>query len=195
MSETDRQTDNPKGIWWLLTAYGDNIEKLEDTTKYPTWVKRVYGGREECPETKRLHFQGALQLTTQMRRKAVLEWLKGCHLEVAKSQEAIKKYAMKSDTAVGDKIERVNTSKYYTPEELLIMIADSVLDICDNPEYVGEEGGKKLFVIAINNILMKDKRLTGQLMNPSIKNFFASTSRVWIKYAKEQKEVEELAGP
>ena len=49
-----------KSTWWSVTAYNDEIESMEGN--FPEWVKAVYGGRETCPTTGRLHFQGALAL-------------------------------------------------------------------------------------------------------------------------------------
>lgn len=189
MSQTDRQTD--KATWWSVTAYNDEIPLLEDATKYPSFVKKVYGGREECPTTKRIHFQGCIQLHTQQRLKAMKTWLPTAHFEVAKQKDALIKYAMKEDTATGDKLERVNPAKHYTADEICEEIAYNVLDICDDIKYAGDDGVKLLYSQALYTMLMNDKKLASQLMNPSLRNFWCSTSRVWINHAKLRKMEED----
>lgn len=202
MAQTDRQTDNspapvkeenPKSIWWCVTAWNDEIELMEDSSRYPTWVRSVLGGREECPKTGKLHFQGALQLKTQMRMKAIKSWLPKAHLEPSRSEEALKKYAMKQQTAVGPKEVRVNPARHYSADELCERIAYEVLDIYDDDKYVGEDGKKKLFTDSICFILSNDAKMAGQLMNPSLRNFWCSTFHVWINHAKLRKQLEEEA--
>jgi len=92
-----------KATWWSVTAFGDEILLLEDPSRFPSWVAKVYGGREECPDTKSIHFQGALQLHTQQRLSKLKSWLPTAHFEIARKVEALKKYAMKSETAVSEK--------------------------------------------------------------------------------------------
>lgn len=192
MAQTDRQTDKTvKATWWSVTAYNDEISLLEDNSKYPSYVKKVYGGKEECPETKRIHFQGCIQLNTQMRRSAIKEWLPTAHLEPAKQKDALIKYAMKEDTATGDKLERVNPAKHYTADEMCEEIAYNVLEIYQREEYTGDDGVKKLFNAAIYTMLMNDKKLAGQLMNPSLRNFWCNTHMVWINHAKLRKAEED----
>lgn len=192
MPQTDRQTDkNAKATWWSVTGYNDEILLLEDSTKYPSYVKKIYGGREECPTTGTIHFQGCIQLNTQMRRAAIKEWLPTAHLEPARQKDALMKYAMKEDTATGDKLERVNPAKHYTADEICEEIAYTVLDVYKDDKYVGEDGVKKLFNTAIYTMLMNDKKLAGQLMNPSIRNFWCNTHMVWINHAMLRKQEEE----
>jgi len=92
-----------KATWWSVTAFGDEILLLEDISGYPHWVATVYGGREECPETKSVHFQGALQCYSQQRLAKLKSWLPTAHFEIARKVEALKKYAMKSETAISEK--------------------------------------------------------------------------------------------
>lgn len=182
MAQTDRQTD--KATWWSVTAWDNEILLLEDIAKYPAFVKKVYGGREECPTSKKEHFQGAIQCNTQVRMSALKNWLAKAHFEPARQQDALRKYAMKADTATGEKLERSNPTKFYTADELLTEIAYSILGLEDDEKYRGDEGIKSLFNLAICNMLMNDKKLAGQLMNPSLRNFWCSTYRVWINHAK-----------
>lgn len=120
-----------KATWWSVTAYNDEISLLE-SGELPSYVKKVYGGREECPETKRIHFQGAIQLKSQQRLGTLKKWLPTAHFEVAHNKDALKKYAMKSDTAVGEKSERQNDIEHITVEKILEKLAD----VWDNEFYI-----------------------------------------------------------
>jgi len=132
---TDRQTDTTKKSGaWSVTAFNDEIALLEDNERYPNFVKEVHGGREVCPTTGTLHFQGAIILKSEQRMSAIKKWLPTANLQPAKVLEALKKYAMKSDTAVGDKVVRANETPHYRMEELLMMIAHNRTDDCDTFE-------------------------------------------------------------
>jgi len=178
----DRQTD--KATWWSVTAFNDEIAKLEDSKSYPPEVKTVYGGREKCPETGREHFQGCVVLNKQQRLSWFKSWLPTAHLEVAKHKEALKKYAMKEDTATGDKLERINPAKHYTADEMCMLLASKVYDI----QY---EDPKELFWKAVKSILYENPKMAGQLMNPSLKSFWVETRQVWLDMAKH--EADEMA--
>ncbi len=179
MSQTDRQTD--KATWWSVTAYNDEIERLEDTTTYPPDVIKVWGGREECPTTKRVHFQGCIQLRKQQRRAWLKSWLPTAHLEPAIQKEALKKYAMKADTATGEKLERSNTVKYYSADEICLLIGSKVTDEI----MMRSADHKDWFKASINILLRENVRLAGQLMNPSLRSFWCDTAYVWIDKSRE----------
>lgn len=72
---------NIRSAWWLITAYGENITKVEDVATYPKCVKRVYGGRERCVTTGREHYQGAVECHGQQRASFFRTWLPGVHFE------------------------------------------------------------------------------------------------------------------
>lgn len=188
MSQTDRQTD--KATWWSVTAYGDEILLLEDSVKYPPDVAKVYGGREECPTTGREHFQGCIQLRKQQRLKWFKSWLPTAHLETARSSEALKKYAMKADTATGDKLERQNAVKYYSADEICLLIGSKVTD--DMIEKSADH--KDWFKSSINVLLRENVKLAGQLMNPSLRNFWCDTALVWIDKSRENEMVSDEGG-
>jgi len=190
MSQTDRQTD--KSTWWSVTAFKDNIEKLEQASSYPTYVKKVYGGREECPKTKTIHFQGAIQCNAQVRMSAFKDWIPGVHLEPARQKDALIKYAMKEDTATGDKLERINPAKFYAADEILELIAQNALSLWTNMRYYETPDGiKDMYNDAICIMLRADRKLAGQLMNPSLRNFWVSTYKVWIAHAIAANEKDE----
>lgn len=113
-----------RGTWWSVTAFNDEISLLEDSKQYPSYVKKVYGGKEECPDTKKIHFQGALQLRSQQRLGTLKKWLPTAHFEIARNKDALQKYAMKEETAVGQKTERVNEVEHISVEKILLKLAD-----------------------------------------------------------------------
>jgi len=111
-----------RATYWSVTAYGDNIARLEDKEHYPRLVKEVDGGREQCPKTKRIHYQGRIVCRSQQRRSALSKWLPGAHFEPAKDKDALKAYVLKEDTAVGPKTTTVNERKYLSMAEALTIV-------------------------------------------------------------------------
>lgn len=172
MAKTDRQTD--KGTWWSVTGYNDEIGRLENPDTFPPFVKKVYGGREECPKTKRLHFQGAIHCNRQVRLSQFKEWLPTAHLEVARQSEALKKYAMKEDTAVGEKTVTSNTRTYWPMEVTLSRIGEI------SAEYDEREWNEtQRFWFAVKRILRKDPTRCATLANPALLNMWKNTHNVW----------------
>lgn len=171
MPQTDRQTD--KATWWSVTAFKDDeMAQMESPASYPTWLKKVYGGREECPDTKKIHFQGALQCRTQVRMSQIKSWLPTAHLEVARSTEALKKYAMKEETAVGSK-QVLEGTNYWSLERIMCEIGkrtslyQQILDPLD-----------RLWT-AVNCILAEDPSRAATLANPTIERFWKKTYETW----------------
>lgn len=121
---TDRQTDPvAKSSWWSITSFDeDEWARMEDASKFPAFVKAVYGGIEECPETKKKHFQGALN-TQHVRFSQVKGWLGKAHIEKAIKPESLVKYAMKSETAVGAKTHKQNPRTFLEHNDLCEHIA------------------------------------------------------------------------
>lgn len=111
-----------KSTWWSVTAYNDEIQLLE-TGVYPEFVAKVHGGREECPSTGKVHFQGALQCRRQVRLTQLKGWLPTAHFEPARDRLALKKYAMKQDTAVGEKKTTDNVVQHISMEMLMVKMA------------------------------------------------------------------------
>lgn len=196
VDQTDRQTDKKaKATFWAVTAYNDEIAILEDKSTYPSCVLSVSGGRELCqpsPEYPegRLHFQGHIRLRQQQRLTWFKDWLPTAHLGAARSVIASEKYAMKSDTAAGEKTVRVNTVKYYSADEICLKIASLVL-----PEDIRETADHKVWYRrAVSRLLMEDIKTTAQVMNPSLKNFWCDYALVFlqkVKAAAERSEGEE----
>lgn len=188
MSKTDRQTD--KSIWWSITAFNDEIAVCEDVSNYPHFVRTVLGGREVCPETGRLHFQGALQCKSQQRMSAIKKWLPTAHLETARQEEALKRYAMKEETAVDDKHERINTRKFLSMAEALTIIGSHCIGI-DVIDFVQEfnlkdtdEALKKMYWRAVKKHLEDDKYDDiGLFSQPQMISAWKNTHSVWVRRA------------
>lgn len=183
MAKTDRQTDKSENLTarstcWEVTAYDENITRLESPSdSWPSWVKEVHGGREVCPKTDRIHFQGCI-VTQQVRMSAicgkVTGWLPGCHTEVARIAAALKKYSMKSETAVGEKTVRVQTRQYWPMEVTLARIGEFA------SEYDRREWNEtQRFWFAVKRILRKDPTRTATLANPALLNMWKNTHEVW----------------
>lgn len=111
-----------KSTWWSVTAFGDEIPLLE-LTEFPEFVSKVHGGREECPETKREHFQGAIQCRRQVRLSQLKSWLPRAHFEPARDKLALKKYVMKAETATGEKKTVDNMVQHISMESLMVKMA------------------------------------------------------------------------
>lgn len=121
---TDGRTGQ-RGACWSVTAWGDEIENLTDKERWPHFVTKVYGGLEECPETKRIHYQGCVVLAVTQRLAAMKKWMPKAHWEVARREEALKQYAMKKDTAVGEKVVICQDKKnvYLRPDDVMMRLA------------------------------------------------------------------------
>jgi len=173
-----------KATWWSITEFEEQtICMLEDADKYPDWVLKVFGGREKCPNTGRIHFQGALQCRQQQRFSKVKSWLPKAHIEKAVSAVAIKKYAMKTETAISEKKENINSKKFLDAQAICRLITSKVVD--------RQTDRQDQFWSAIQDILVEDPSLTGQLMNPSLKNFWVKTAPAWYKLVDAEKTTEE----
>jgi len=166
--QTDRQMDTQrKSTWWSITAYNNEIELCEGTL--PEWVKSIHGGRETCPTTGRLHFQGAVQCFQQQRMSKFKTWLPTAHLEPARQEDALKKYVMKKETSAGEKTVRENQQIFYKAHDLLRLLARQ-----DRRTDTG-------YYARVRMVLREQPTLAGQLMNPSLRKFWDETALVWIE--------------
>ena len=180
-----------KGTWWIITAYNDDISTIENEADYPIWVAEVHGGREEGDETHRLHFQGALRCRGQQRFSRIKEWLPSSHIELANSKDAIRKYCMKDDTAVGEKEVRTNPNSYMKLHDICQNVYDILLQ---NPVINGACNGdnvfkyfksrKDLYWHGVSLILSKSPEDSTCYASSNLPNFWANTFEVWAKNSK-----------
>jgi len=94
-AQTDRQTD--KSSRWQFTAYEDQWDLFK---MMPPGIAEWGWQKETCPKTQKLHYQGYLRTTSQVRFSALKKILPGVHLEVAKNWQALINYCQKIDTRV-----------------------------------------------------------------------------------------------
>jgi len=172
---------NRTATWWSVTAFGEEIALCEDQTNFPPWLKAMLGGREKCPKTGTEHFQGAMRCATAMRRKQIKSFLPKAHLEQSKKTIALKQYAMKEETATGEKIERENPNPFLSADKICQMIADY------NQIHLRETFHQTdRFWSGVRGILTSRPQMAGQLMNPSLRNFYVKTEAVWACNAQKR---------
>jgi len=168
-----------KSVWWSVTAFGDEIGLCEGTL--PAFVRAIYGGREIAPTTGTLHFQGAIQLYEQQRMGRLKSWLKHAHLEPARAVDALKQYVMKAETAAGEKVIRTNPVIHLTADQMCLRLAlagSLTKGQTDRQTDAGDDYYRR-----VRKILADNPELAGQLMNPSLRNFWNNTAQVWIDRA------------
>lgn len=185
-----------KATWWSVTAFNQEIDLLEKG-EFPSYVKAVYGGREECPDTKRLHFQGAVQLRSQQRLSTLKKWLPTAHFEVARNKDAIKKYAMKEETAVGPKTEKINDIEHITVEKIMLKMADE-WDSDVYSEYLEEfkddvkEAFKSAYWHTVRSILRKYpdyRKVCNIFARADVVTLWDRTRTVWLAVATESNSI------
>lgn len=113
-----------RGTNWSVTAF--NLDKdlcvdFQNQTKpIPSIIKSFHGGLEECPTTKTIHFQALLK-TSQCRFSAIKKIFPKSRIEKGHHPDALLKYVLKPETAVGPKTSVLNPL-YMTMDMLLIEI-------------------------------------------------------------------------
>lgn len=178
--ESFRQT---KATWWSITAYGDMITRIEEKDGVPDIIKHIYGGREKCPTTGREHFQGAIHCTTQCRASVIMDWLPGVHLEKARSSDALKKYAMKEETAVGEKTEWENKNEYTTLQKAMELLAQENIVQTDRQtdKITAKQVASHLYWERVRQVLEKRPELISIYASPLAKTAWTNTASVWLK--------------
>lgn len=118
---------------WSVTAFDAEIDMVQDQSNWPSFVSSVAGGKEKCPKTDKIHFQGCVVLNTTQRLGAMKKWLPKAHWEPARSKEALKKYAMKTETSVGEKkvlgSDPDKKSAYLRPDQCMELLAKVAYDM------------------------------------------------------------------
>lgn len=149
-----------KATWWSITVFNESeLYDVQHSNKFPLWVRAIYGGLEKCPETGKIHFQGALQAHRQVRFTQVKDWLPTTHIEPAKDVKSLKQYAMKTETAVGEK-KVVNNMTTMTT--ICQRIADTSFDffcqnvLAKNTRLINKMNGHEFGVDEWNNSSFRD---------------------------------------
>lgn len=168
-----------RSTFWSVTAFNAEIELLKGP-KFPDWVKRVYGGEEKCPTSGTIHFQGCVQCTSQQRFSMFKSWLPTAHLEPARKKWALQKYAMKKETAIGEKLVRENVQAHMSAQDICMLLARQT----DNTQVASLDVD---YYKRVRMILCEQPHLAGQLMNPSLRNFFEKTHTTWLYLSNLEK--------
>lgn len=163
---------------------------------FPPFVAKVFGGLEECPDTHRIHFQGVIQCKGQQRFSAIKKWLGKAHLEPARSAEALRKYAMKEETAVDEKRETVNKAAYIDNQAALMLLAVEKLDfgmdelqseITKDQAYNVDKVVEIEFNILANRIVYRQPHLVGVMTKPDVYRGWKMFRGTFVKLESERR--------
>ena len=124
MSQTDRQTD--KAIHWNSAIFdvGENWAILKAPP--PSFIKEIHMQQEECPTTKRLHYQTHVVCYRQVRLTQLTGWIKQTNWKPVRGKEYIANsiaYTAKKETAVAGTHTTVQGERYYQLHEILQTMA------------------------------------------------------------------------
>jgi len=182
MAKPDRQTD--KSTWWSITTFDEGEQEWLKKGEFPGFVEKVHGGMEMCPTSNRLHFQGAVQCKAQQRFSAIKTMLPKAHIEAAIHREALRKYCMKEETAVGEKTVITNSTPYYTLEKLLLALAKVkpyTIEDSDDPE--------TSYWARANSILRDHSFLVGMLATPTTYRAWKFTKHTWFEKVRVEESI------
>lgn len=185
MSQPASQTapEVNRGTNWSITAFNgeadmlESIRKAEGTHRLPEWVMELHGGLEECPTTHKVHFQGYVRCRGQQRFSKIKKWLPTAHLEVATNKYALAQYAVKDDTAIGEKSVTHN-NEFVDSEKAMRMLAaqgDANAFIPDDHKDIDGYD----FWRRVNKILLEKPYLVGLFSKPDIYRSWKNTKNVW----------------
>lgn len=188
-----------KSSWWSITAFNEEAKLLvasqQGNVAFPDFVKELYGGMEKCPSTGKEHFQGALH-TSHVRMSQVKKWLPTAHLEVARNKEALKKYAMKEETATDCK--QAVTNFAYQPlgqliKELVIFRYEHMTK--DRPSEIKAKDDY-LKVVRYYGRVYPDKfeAKTGVLTDPKTSRAYVMTAMTYYENLIDELEEKEREG-
>lgn len=180
-----------KSTWWSVTAFNAEISQLE-SAEFPEFVAKVYGGREKCPETGREHFQGAIQCRRQVRMTQLKTWLPTAHLEPARNVDALKKYAMKEETAVGEKTERSNAVPMVTIRNIMewlshthdeLNLKDYIDELVKKYGYTVKKAKHEAYWRAVRELLTYNecaRNVCHLFSRADVKDLWYHTGDVWV---------------
>jgi len=199
MAQTDRQTDRASN--WSLTVF-DPGEFTALTTKesWPHWVRVVKLQEEECPETKRRHWQVAL-FTQWIRFSAIKKWLPTAHIEIARNKQALLKYVEKDDTAIAGTRQNLESEKQYMAlHQQLQRMAQLAIDNLEDYQAARlaliEEKDKTpdrgMYWWIARLMIKAEPELASVLANPALEKMWIHTSGVWIEAAQAASEASSI---
>lgn len=186
MAQTDRQTD--KTTRWAFTAYEpqwDLFKQIPDIVKEWGWQT------EECPETKRKHYQGYIMTRTQQRHSAMRKALPGVHIEAARNWSALLNYCKKEESAVpGTQVKQENSRKYLQFSDALMRIANAyIAKPIDNELATYEEWFQARFAAAVMDLLVANPDDVSLYSNPQVFRAWKLTHAFWLRKVYHSQEV------
>lgn len=174
-----------KSTRWAFTAFEEQWDLFESK---PELVKWWAWQTEKAPDTGRLHFQGALLTTRQVRFAQLKKLLPGVHIEVAKNWDALLNYCKKEES-------RVEGGKHNwddIPRQTLTM-AQALIKVAQHRDAEVKCGSDELAEIAkwkgyqydtaVSSILTEDPDLVGLYAQPIFRNAWIKWSSVFIQKA------------
>lgn len=186
----ERQTD--KTTRWAFTAYEDQWPLFTKDKLDPIVVYVKYQ-EEQCPDTGRRHYQGALRTSRQVRFSHIRKLFPGVHIEQAKNWSALLKYVEKSDTAVAGTRTEINRSTLSFADVLIALAG-----VKDEPDFseideTDENRIKRIdrlltidFWARVNILLTEDPNLVGILTMPQYLRAWINTHTVWFELSARQ---------
>lgn len=198
---TDKTDRQKRSGCWSITSFDEEEWGKLTSGNFPEFVKEVYGGLEECPETKRKHFQGAIK-TAYCRFSQVKGWLGKAHIESALHKDALIKYAMKQETSIEEK-KMVKNEKFFQLEDVMKLLGKTYVtleeenvkfykysfvggkDIYSFDGEIDVPGHERNYWIIVRTILRNRAYLCGILSNPQTYRLWKNTAQVWIDFCDE----------
>lgn len=110
------------------------------------------GQLEECPSTKKQHYQFAVK-TPQTRMSKVISVFKGAHMEPCRNKDALLQYVQKEETRVGSMPEV--SQKFPNPDQFLTLVC---------AELISTEGPKEFRMMVHDGEWYKYKKSDDQIL-------------------------------
>lgn len=178
---------NAKSTRWVFTAYESQWPLFNSM---PAIVAEWGWQTEKCPDTERLHYQGYLRTSRQVRLSQLRGIFPGVHFEIARNWLASKNYCKKSETAVpGTQTNMVNPAKAMTMAQALTRIASHRWEITHDkflePEKY-EKAIKAEYWNAVREILDDEPDAVGVYTQPQYERAWMKTREVWISKFNEE---------
>lgn len=173
-----------KSTRWAFTAF-ENEWPLFQTM--PDVVAEWEWQPEECPDTKRKHYQGYIRTKRQVRFAQLRAILPGVHLEIARNWDALVQYCRKDKTKAGASVHQTNASKAMTMADALTRLAAHATSLYWCQDY--EQRVTNEYWAAVNEILSIEPNVVGLYTQPQYLRAWEHTHRIWCDRAAELLEM------
>lgn len=182
--------ENAKSTRWVFTAYEAQWPLFDSM---PPIVAEWGRQTEKCPDTGRLHYQGYLRTSRQVRLSQLKGVFPGVHFEIARNWSASKNYCKKSETAIpGTQVVLVNPAKAMTMAQALTRIASHKWDITHDKDLEPEKYERAIkaeYWSAVKAILSDEPDAVGIYTQPQYERAWMKTRDVWIEKFEEESSI------